>query len=60
MSDPVAAVVRDMEVHTGAGVPREKLLDVTGEERLEAAKKRGDVYQVEDYIRSTKREETDG
>lgn len=56
MTDPVAAVVRDMEVHTGAGVPRAKVEDVTGEQRLEDAKKRGEVYQVKDYIKATNRE----
>ena len=54
MTDPVAAVIRDMETHTGAGVSREKLLAVVEEEDLELAKKQGEVYVVsEDRIKST-------
>lgn len=60
MTDPVAAVIRDMETHPGAGVPREKLLAVVDEDDLAEAKKRGEVYRDQDYIRRTNLEVNHG
>jgi len=45
------SMVREMEDAPGEGVPREDLVAVTGERRIEEAKKRGDVYEVSSQVK---------